>query len=508
MHDRPRGFGRTLAVNTLHAAGGRIAALLVWLLYTPAILAALGPDDFALWSIFFAITGTLVTLDLGLSQATLRHVAAARAKSDHAEAGQFATLGAGAFLAFGAAWIVIAALLRGPLIGLLGFPAGARGDAAFVMLAGAAVFAVMGATLVTMAVAQGYDRFDLANRAMLGLTAQHAVGIPIVLANGWGLRGLIVNAGLGWCTGWVIANVSLRRAVPQFRWSAPRAALGRFREAMRFGGPMQIAVAAFALHLHVDKFLLVPLDRLSAVADYEIGFRVANAALSLVQMLLLAVLPAAAALHAARDTERLEQLYRRGNRYVLTAIVVLFVPLAVGADRLLALWLGGPHPAAALAVRGLALASALLALSGMGTSVARGLGRTDVEAWFGLIVVAVHASLAVWLIPQHGLGGAVLAASIGTAVGVAFFLVRFARLVPWNRWSTLAAPHLPPLLAAAVAGAAGIGIDRALPAGTGGFPGLAAVAGGAALAATAVLFGTGYLRWRELRDVALPPGAR
>jgi O-antigen/teichoic acid export membrane protein len=408
----------------------------------------------------------------------------------------------------GVAWVALAWLLRGPVVVLLGFPEASRSDAAFVVLAAAVVFAIMGVALVTMAVAQGYGRFDLANRAMLTLSAQHAIGIPIVLANGWGLRGLIINAGLGWLTGWLVARVSVRRALPQFIWSTPAAALPRVREAMRFGGPMQVAVAAFALHMHMDKFLLVPLDRLAAVTPYEIGFRVSNAALSLVQLLLLAVLPVAAALHSSRETERLERLYRHGSRYVLTAIVLLFVPLTVGADRLLALWLGESHPETAIALRGLALASALLALTGMGTSVVRGIGRTDVEASFALLVVTLHAALALWWIPIHGLRGAVVAAVVATAAGTLYFLVRLARLVSWDRWSTLVAPHLPPLLAAGAATAAGVAADRVLPEGLSPVWGLAIVAGGAGGAALLVLFGSGYLRWRELRDAALPPGTR
>ena len=47
-------------------------------------------------------------------------------------------------------------------------------------------------------------------------------------------------------------------------------------------------------HQHLDKFLLVPLVSLAAVAPYELGYRASNAALSVVQLFLLAVVPAAA----------------------------------------------------------------------------------------------------------------------------------------------------------------------------------------------------------------------
>ena len=53
------GLARRLAANTLHASSGRVASLVVWILLTPPILHALGPQGFAVWSLFFAVTGYL-----------------------------------------------------------------------------------------------------------------------------------------------------------------------------------------------------------------------------------------------------------------------------------------------------------------------------------------------------------------------------------------------------------------------------------------------------------------
>jgi O-antigen/teichoic acid export membrane protein len=495
--DRVGVLGTRIARNTLHAAGGRLAALLVWLLYTPYLLSSLGPERFGLWSMFFAITRTLAAIDLGLSQATLRYVADAKARSDEESGGAFATLAVLAFLALGAIWLVLALALRGSLLTWLRFPPALRPEAGFILVSGAAVFVIMGIATVAMAVAQGYGRFDLANLSMLTLTAQHAIGIPIVLSRGWGLRGLILNVGIGWLLGLIVALVAIRRAIPSFRWASPRAARGRLREAIRFGGPMQVAVASYAGHQHIDKFLLVPMVSMVAVADYELGYRVSNAALSLVQLLLLAVLPAAAELHASRDPARLQRLYRRGNRYVLAATALLFAPLAAASSRLLDVWLGPGHAQAALALRGLSLASALFVMAGMGTSVARGLGRTGLEARFAVVVLVIHVAIAVTLMPSLGLVGAMIAMVASTLAGVVFFLWRLAAALGWPRWRTLAEPHLVPLGAGAAGLLLGVLVDHAW---TGGARlGLVAVGATSALAVTAATFGTGYLRWREVR---------
>jgi len=501
------GFGRRIVRNTIHAAGGRVAALLLWLFYTPYLLTSLGPERFALWSLFFAITRTLVAFDFGLSLATLRFVADARAR-DHARAGgEFATLAVLAFAALGLGWLAGALLLQQPLLAWMRFPVELRPEAGFVIVSGAVVFSIMGAATVAMSVSQGLGRFDLANLAMFAVTVQHAIGIPVVLSRGWGLRGLVVNVGLGWLLGLVVALWGIRRADPGFRWASPRAARPRLREAIAFGGPMQAAVVALTGHQHLDKFLLVPLVSIAAVSSYEIGYRVSNAALSLVQLLLLAVLPAAAALHARPNPAHLRRLYERGNRYVLAGAVLLFVPLTVAADRLLNLWLGPGQGDGALVLRGLSLASALFVMAGMGTSIARGLGRTDLEARFALILFVLHLALAVALIPKLGLTGAMIAMVASTFAGVCWFLWSFAGMLGWSRWTTLVSPHRVPLAAAAAGLVAGTAVDRVWR----GDPrlGLVAVTGASAVALLAVAAGSGYLRWREMRALILPaaPGA-
>ena len=74
-----RGFARRLLADTGQATFGRVLSLGVWTLLVPHLLRGLGAEGFALWSLFFALTGYLSALDLGFSQGTLRHVAAARA---------------------------------------------------------------------------------------------------------------------------------------------------------------------------------------------------------------------------------------------------------------------------------------------------------------------------------------------------------------------------------------------------------------------------------------------
>ena len=477
--------------------------MLVWVFLTPPILRALGVEGFAIWALFFALTGYFAAMDLGLVQGTLRHVAAARERGAHGEAGAFATLGVLGFIILGILWLALALLLRHPLMGWLRIPPSQVAVAGFAMVSGAAVFTLAGCANVAMATLQGYDRFDLANRVSLLVTAQQAVGILVVLRSGWGLWGLVVNVGVGWAVGLLAGLVVLRRAVPAFRWIRSRSLSAHVREVLLFGGPMQLASLMSVVHTHLDKFLLPAFVALSAVTPYELGSRVVGSIQTFPQMLLLAMLPAASALHTAGDRARLRELYERGDRYLLTATALVVAVLIGAAGRLFAAWLGPGHADASLVLRGLSLAAGIALATGMASVSARAIGRTDLEAWFGSIVVSLHLGLSLLLLPRLGLSGAVFAFLVANLVGSACFLVMVGRALKWRAPEVLVKPHVVPLLAAAAGVSAGLAVDRALPvaAGAPAWVLLALVAGVAGVATLVVLVATGYFRWREARSL-------
>jgi O-antigen/teichoic acid export membrane protein len=502
MSSTAPGLGRRLASNTLHAATGRLASVLVWLLFAPALLEALGPAGFGVWALFFALTGHLAALDFGLVQATLRHVSAARERGDAEEAEDFATLGLLGFAALGLAWGLAVWLLGDAVLEWLRVPADLLPAAAFAVSASAPVFVFLGAANVLMAVTQAHGRFDLANAVSLSIAGQQAVGIPLVLHFHGGLRGLVLNVGIGWVLGAGLGLALLPRAAPGMRLRSPARALARLRRAAAFGLPLQLTSLLTVANQHLDKFLLSRFVGLASVTPYELGARVATAAITFPQFLLLAVLPAASALHAAGDTARLRELYERGGRLVLVATAVTTAALLAAAPRLFSVWLGGGYDGAALALRGVAAAWAVAMTAGMASAVARGIARTDLEAWFHVASTTVHALLSLWLLPGLGMSGALVAYVAGHAAGALLFLRLLASALRWPFARVMLAPLVCPAAACAAGTLAGLALDRWLPARQAGVEGwmwlglVAASAAGAALA-TALLWG--YVRPAELR---------
>ncbi len=486
--------------DTGHAASGRLASIAFWLLATPPILRRLGAVEFALWAIFLAIAGYLTGLDLGLAQGTLRHVAASRATRDDRSAAAHVALGLGGYLALGLAWVAILLLLARPAMSWLQVPPALTVEARWALLGGAVVFTVAGWCNVLMAALQGLGRFDLANRAMLAAIASQGAGVWIVLLRGGGLPSLVLAVLAGWAIGVAVAVLQMRRAEGGALLRNPFVRGVHVRDALAFGVPMQAATLFASAHQQIDKFLLARLVTLATVTPFDLGFRAASALATLPQQLLLAVVPAAAQLPRDGDASPLRRLYGEGQRYVMACTAVWLSAVAGAAPRLMRAWLGPGHESAALALEGLAIAWALALATGMGTSIARGIGRTGLEARFAAVVLGVHVAASLWLIPREGLAGAIQATVLANAIGAAVFMGLLSRALAWPMGSMLVAPLVAPTLAALAGFGVGRLVDRVLPAWTGisGWLAAATVSAAGALTATVLLVALRVLRRGDL----------
>jgi O-antigen/teichoic acid export membrane protein len=496
-----RGFARRLLADTGQATFGRVLSLGVWTLLVPVLLRGLGTERFALWSLFFALTGYLSALDLGFSQGTLRHVAAARARGDGGEAGEFALVGLLGYLLLGAAWLALTPFLREPVLDLLRIAPLHRAEAGAAFMLGPIAFAFTGTAMVTATSLQGWGRFDLANGVTFSSVLVQAGGALWSLRQGWGLLGVIRFSLLGAALATLIGLALLRLGAHGFRWGPPARALRRVREAMAFGGPLQLANILGVAHQQLDKLLLSRYVALALVSPYELGLRTSGVLASLPMQMLLALIPAASALHATGDAAGLRAAYDRAGRWVMAITAAVGAGFLAGAPRLLVAWLGTPPPGAELCVIGLTLAMVAAMTTGTATSIARALGRTRYEAEYSGIGLAVHIGLGLWLVPRLGLLGALLSTLSANVLACAWFLVRFARVTGWGFASVFIRPTLQPLAVLALVAALGRQLAMRLPQGAGllGWMWALIAASLPALVALVLLFATRFLPIAELR---------
>ena len=497
-----RSFARQLLADTGQAAIGRALSLGVWMLLVPSLLRGLGAEGFALWSLFFALTGYLSALDLGFTQGTMRHVAAARARGDGHEAGEFALMGLLGYLMLGALWLAVTPFLREFALDLLHISAAHRAEAGAAFMLAPLAFACMGTAMVTITSLQGWGRFDLANGVTFSSVVVQVSGALWALEQGWGLLGVLHFAIGGSVVGTLVGLLLLRLGARGFAWSTPARALGRFRETMAFGGPLQLANILGVAHQQVDKLFLARYVALALVAPYELGLRLAMVLGSIPQQVLVALMPAVSALHATGDADALRVAYDRTGRWVMAITAAIAAGVVAGAPRLLIAWLGTPPPGADLCVVGLTLAMVVAMTTGTTTVLARAMGRTRYEAEFSALGLAVHVALGLVLVPRYGLMGAVVSTFIANVAASAWFILRFARMTSWGLGSAFVQPTLRPLIALALVVYPGRELALHLPVASGLLAWMWAGIAGAVPAITVLvlLIATGFLPRAQLRS--------
>ena len=263
--------------------------------------------------------------------------------------------------------------------------------------------------------------------------------------------------------------------------------------------PLQAANAIAVLHQQLGKLLMVRMVSLASVVPYELGLRVSTACSTFAQLVVVAMIPEASVLHAQAASERLHQLYRRAGRFVTGAAAVATAGLVAAAQPLFSAWLGHPDPAAALALRGLAIAAYAAVAGGVSGAIARGVGRTPIEFEWSSVALVLHGALGLALVPRFGLLGALLAIGCANVVSALWFALRLCRTQGWPAGRALWEPFVLPALAVAAGVAAGSPLAHAIH-----MPWLALGVSGAvsALGCFAVLLVTRHLSWGELAALA------
>jgi O-antigen/teichoic acid export membrane protein len=238
---------------------------------------------------------------------------------------------------------------------------------------------------------------------------------------------------------------------------------------------------------------------LSAVGDFELGYRVVVALWSVPWWLLPPLLPAAAHLDAVGDRERIVRLYRRASRYVLAAAFPIAAGVVTLAPALYDAWLGPGHANAARAATALAAMLGVNILTGVGTAIARGIGRPGFEARYQIAAILLHLAGSLLLIPRFGFTGGLWALFVSTSVASLYFVWSFHRFLGESLARFAREVVAPPLASAVVAGLGTAALARLIPGGP--LVRFGAEAAAFAAIAGALLLATRSIGLGEIRDM-------
>jgi O-antigen/teichoic acid export membrane protein len=388
----------------------------VGLIVSPVLLVALGVERYGLWSLLWAITGSLGLLDLRTAGALTPLAATAWAREERDRVVRLVTTGLTFYAALGVLEVG-AVLLCTKVPGLMAWlPGPLREEGAFALIAAAAVFAINSVTLVFTSLLHAFQRFDLAARIAMAVTVFRGTVLVAVAWSGGGLRELVLAEGSVACLQWLVTARVVRRLLPEVRLLR-RPDPGAFRELISFGGKLQLSHIAHLISLHADKILLSAFLGLTAVAYYDLGQKIAYVMRRLPLLLISATMPVASAMEAKGDREELWNFYLKGTRALVYAATPLFIFTVTGAGAILFAWTGVTAIEARMAVWLLAIGFYLSLISGMAYSIVIGIGKPELEMHRSLLTGGINLVLSASLIPLIGFAGAPLGTALALAAG-------------------------------------------------------------------------------------------
>jgi O-antigen/teichoic acid export membrane protein len=444
-------IGKKIIKNTIYNSIGRIWLMLVTLLLTPYILHKLGVQVFAVWSLVFVVANYLGVLDFGIRTSFAKYIAEYHTKEDQNSINAVINCGIIFYLAFSLFIIGLALILRGPIISLLKIPTLIHEESMFAILGMVLILSLNNTFSTFEAVLVGLQRMDVQNKIMVFASVFNVIGTFLFLEKGFGIKGLVINYGIVSLIVAVLNAYFSYRLLPYIRIGLSGMNKEIFRRLFNYGIKMQICNFAAIIYLQADKVILSHFLGLNFVTFYELGQKAANAIRTLPILLLSALVPAVSELEASNDKEKLKELYERGSKYIsLLVFPLIFLSIIVASD-LINLWVGDKFNLAVLSFQILIIGYGINVLTGMGTSVVRGIGKPEYETRYAVLTLFLQLTLSIVLVQVWGYKGilvSVLSTSIASAL---YFLLTFHRLLKLDFKPFARVIYVKPLLSSLIA---------------------------------------------------------
>lgn len=338
---------RNAAVSWLAIAVGQVAALVL----TPLIIHFLGKEAYGVWFLLVSVSWILSSLDLGLSTALVKNLAASLAVGDRDQARGFT----GTCLTLFSGQAVLVALIYLAIFIWLGdifaIPGPWIGPARWtlVCLAAASVLSLPSRIFGSMLVAR--ERYVVTNLVETGATVLRFGLMVAALAAGGSLIAVgVVHAAVLLASYLALAGFAARLVdlggPVRFGWRGDQA-----RRAITFGGDTILMNLGERVRNQLPVWLLGMWSDPVAVARYGVGVRLTTNQITLVRQGTEVSRPRYAALEATGEKEAMGRLLLRMALYSSLAACYIGGGLLLLAEDFIGLWVGPGFELSAWVVR-------------------------------------------------------------------------------------------------------------------------------------------------------------
>jgi O-antigen/teichoic acid export membrane protein len=394
--------------------------LLLGLFLSPILVRRLGVESYGVWVVLFSTMDYLRLLDFGFRSAVVNRCARHRALNDWSALNETISSAGAYFLVISVLCCAVAVGASGAAMDLFNIAPAMRGEAQHLLLIIAvAISARLMLSPVTGAL-EGFQRFDLINRAYIAALTARAAGSIVLLLAGYGLIALgylvlIVQIGEDI---WNI--VSLKRLFPQWRVSHRLVERRAFRAMFDYGKHSSVMASANLISIQAPATMLGTLSGPADVAYFALPWRLVMYTTEAFSKVAHITSSVTAELDARQDTQRMIGIAITTNRNCLALFMPAAIFLAWYAEPLLTIWVSPEMGRASAPLLPILVVPFLLAGAGQFNSGAVLIGQGRHGLYALGIVVEVICTIAVlfFVVPRYG--------ALGTAwvVAAALTLVR------------------------------------------------------------------------------------
>jgi O-antigen/teichoic acid export membrane protein len=435
---------KQLFINSGLLGLSRILTTCTSLVTVPVVLSRLGLGGYGSWEAMMAIAALVMVFQTTINGTLVWKMSGAYGNGDFDGIRRLTGMGIGMVLGMFALVTPFVWAARYYLVGLSNIPPQYRDAAVWVIpiLVSQTTVGALGETF--SAVLTAYQRAGVTTLISTAALMANSAFAIVGLLHGWQIWSLLLGNTVGVVLG--IAGQYLA-AVRICRISSLLPCLPSWNEAkplIKYAGFLAIGLISGALRDSTDKFVLASVGNTVWTAWFGLASRLASLTLMVCSFFYLPLVSAVAALAARDDWAGVCRLYT--NTMILMPFLAgaFVVLVATTYDRLLMMWIGQSIPQVGPILFILLAGNIVaIALTGVGTSLCKGIGKVSIETTYIIICVVANVILKLTLVPWLGPIGTVLASSGSWALGSVVFVILMHRAVKLPNTALRAAAMLP-----------------------------------------------------------------
>lgn len=373
----------------------------------PFLVSRLGFDQYGIWMLVNAFTGTMGIFHVGLGDATIKYVSAYRGRND--SAGVQRTLSG--TLALSALFGFVAALglyFAAPLLVEHVFKIAPIHylEATRAIEAGSLVLFLQSIYQVLASALKAYEAFGPPSKISVFVKSGTIVGAVVLVALGYGIVAILLLTA-GFTLLGVVAQAYAAARILGVRSFWPSMDRKSWREVLGFGCYSWIQNAAGVAFSQSDRLLIAAMLGTVPLAYYTLCVQIAQQVHGLASGAFGFLFPHISARQESGNRRAVRRVFRLAVLVNLALAVVLALPLVLFGRKILTLWMGSmfaEHAHAVLAV--LAVAFCALSINVAPHFTLLGLGKVRFVSLMNVFGGALSLGAAALLIPAFGLIGA------------------------------------------------------------------------------------------------------